>query len=396
MQERDLVDRCEIVLVYLKPGVFGELHKIRPPTATITSSHAMETPKAPLASPVIPQNAVPCMNKQDAEKDPTITPVITGGTVGAVGVSTLNAATATRNNHVDTALSASALTQFHEPQAKQPGLDPTVPPPTAIPDINIFMTQRCSIPLIRCDYESALKAANAHQREMELPKVSDTPSSLPALPEQSEENTPVCMSGRTHTVINYKQFLEEYADAPPSPPKRRREVDMKLKRRPSKQCIAAERYQSKFTTKLTTVPKPVCNKRSRNKTDTTSESPLASSTKQADSELNVPEEAPTNKTLLTPATSAETRDAIDALLLLGELPPTNQLPVDDNSILVPILGHNDPETSGKKSGATLPLAPENVAMDEAPIKDNQYPEMPADNDKAPAIPTTGDCTGYSN
>ena len=88
VQERDLVDRCEIVLVYLKPGVFGELHKIRLPTATITLPHAMEAPEAPLSSPVIPQNAGPGMNKQDAEKDPTITPVITGGTVDTAGVST--------------------------------------------------------------------------------------------------------------------------------------------------------------------------------------------------------------------------------------------------------------------------------------------------------------------
>ena len=298
VQERDLVNQCDIVLVYLKPGVFGELHKIRLPTATITSPHAMDTPEAPLSSSVIPQNAGPGMNKQDVEKDPTITPVITGSTVGAASVSTWSAVTATKNNPVDTALSASSSTSCHELQNKQPGLVLTKPPQPALQDINIFMTQRCSIPLIRCDYESALKATDTHQKGTESPKVSDTPSSLPALPEQVEENKPVHTSGRTHTVIDYKQFLEEYADAPPSPPKRRSEVDLKLKCRPLKQHIAAERYRSRFITKPTTVPRPVRNKRSRKKTDTTPELPLTSSSMQANPELEAPEIALTNKTLL--------------------------------------------------------------------------------------------------
>ena len=169
--------------------------------------------------------------------------------------------TATKNNPVDTSLSASSSTSCHEPPNKQPGLDLTTPPPPALPDINIFMTQHCSISFIRCDYKSALKAADTHQKGTEPPKASNTPSSLLTLPEQAEENKPVCTSGRTHTVIDYKQFLEEYADAPPSPPKRRSNVDLKLKCRPLKQCIAAERCQSRFITKPTTVPRPVHNKR---------------------------------------------------------------------------------------------------------------------------------------
>ena len=126
VQERDLVDRCEIVLVYLKPGVFGELHKICLPTATITLPHAME---APLSSPVIPQNAGSVMNKQDADNEPTITPVITGGTVSTASVSTWSTATANENDPVDTALSVSTSTSCHESQNKQPGPDLITPPP---------------------------------------------------------------------------------------------------------------------------------------------------------------------------------------------------------------------------------------------------------------------------
>ena len=57
------------------------------------------------------------------------------------------------------------------------------------------------------------------------------------------------------------------------------------------------------------------------------------------------------------------------------------------------LGHIEPETSGEKPGVTFPLAPENVATDEAPVKDNQYPEMPANNNEAPAIPLPGTVLG---
>ena len=88
VQEKDLVDRCEIVLVYLKPGVFGELQKIQPPTATNTLPHTSETPDASRSSFVIPQNVVPGTYIQDAETDPKTKPVITEGTGSDVGVST--------------------------------------------------------------------------------------------------------------------------------------------------------------------------------------------------------------------------------------------------------------------------------------------------------------------
>ena len=134
VQERDLVDRCEIVLVCLKPGVFGELQKIRPPTATITSPRTTEAPEALLSSSVIPQNVVPGKNKQDAETDPTIKPVITEGTVSEVGVSTGSTSTETKSDLADIALSSSTMTPCHKPQVRQSEeLDPPVPPPTCAP-----------------------------------------------------------------------------------------------------------------------------------------------------------------------------------------------------------------------------------------------------------------------
>ena len=41
-------------------------------------------------------------------------------------------------------------------------LDPTA---GALPKIDIILTQCCSIPLVRCDYESVLKAADTHRKE---------------------------------------------------------------------------------------------------------------------------------------------------------------------------------------------------------------------------------------
>ena len=55
--------------------------------------------------------------------------------------------------------------------------------------------------------------------------------------------------------------MEEYADAPPTLPRKKREVD--LKRKPSKQRIAADKFRSKFVMKPTHLPRLVRNKTSK-------------------------------------------------------------------------------------------------------------------------------------
>ena len=47
------MEQCEIVLIFLKPGVFCGLHKICMPTASVTSGSTMVPTTLP---PVIPQN----------------------------------------------------------------------------------------------------------------------------------------------------------------------------------------------------------------------------------------------------------------------------------------------------------------------------------------------------
>ena len=70
--------------------------------------------------------------------------------------------------------------------------------------------------------------------------------------------------------------------------------------------------------------------------------------------------APKSKTLLTPATSAETKDAIEALLMLGDMPALENNP-DDNASLLPIKG----------------VAPDKVH--ETPQADEQVLEPPQTN-----------------
>ena len=94
------------------------------------------------------------------------------------------------------------------------------------------------------------------------------------------------------------------------------------------------------------------------------------------------------------------RDAIDALLLLGELPPTgtNLTPDDDNSLLVPILGHNKPQIGGENPSETSQHATRKADANDNPILENQNPDIPPNNDdlettEAPDIPLPGTVLG---
>ena len=130
-------------------------------------------------------------------------------------------------------------------------------------------------------------------------------------------------------IIDYKKFLEEYADEPPSPPKKKREVD--LKQKPSKSRIAAEKYShSKYFTKLTHLPRPVHKRRGKTST------PTASSSVEPQMETVNP--TPQAETTTVPATSQETQEAIEALLMLGNPPEQATPDQDENKVLMPIAG----------------------------------------------------------
>ena len=180
---------------------------------------------------------------------------------------------------------------------------------------------------------------------------------------QPDKTQEVRTSGCPRTVINYKQFLEEYADAPPTPPRKKCEID--LKRKPSKQRIAADKFRSKFVTKPTLMPRPVRHKTSK-------KDPGAIPEPTADPQPSTSDTpAPKSKTLLTPVTAAETKDAIEALLMLADIPALENNP-DDNASIVPITG----------------VAPDKVR--EASQADEQAPESPRTNQiPDPLINTLG-------
>ena len=223
-----------------------------------------------------------------------------------------------------------------------------------LPKIDIFMTQHCSIPLIRCDFDSALKAANSHYKEMHETTGNTLPENKLPDENQSDEIQKVRTSSHPRTVINYKQFLEEYADAPPTPPRKKRDIDLKCK--PSKQQIAADKFRSKFVTKPTYLPRLVRNK-------TAKKNPEAITTPTADAQPSTSDKpASKSKTLLTPATSAETQEAIEALLMLGGLPTLENNP-GDNASLVLITGATpDDVREAWQEDETLP--PTNQTLDQ--------------------------------
>ena len=153
------------------------------------------------------------------------------------------------------------------------------------------------------------------------------------IPTEGNNQPEIRTSARKRTIIDYKKFLEEYADEPPSPPKKKKEID--LKRKPSKTRIAAEKYsRSRFFTKPTHLPRPVCRRKAK------ADSPVASGSMEG--QIKKANSTTDSKTITVPATSHETQDTIDALLLLGN-PPEESVPgLEDNEVLMPIAGPQQP------------------------------------------------------
>ena len=366
IQEKDLMERCEIVLIFLKPGVFGELHKIHTPTASVTSGSTMVPTTLP---PVIPQNTE--QQSHDVMTTLTTPLVTTGGATETKPVPprSMDSQIVTCRNE-----DSNINTQSGQPivSTRLNEQETTDTPASALPKIDIFMTQHYSIPLIRCDYESALKAADTHRKKSAIANnTGNSPQPNTSLDKTNHPDVSkpeVCTSGRTHTVIDYKKFLEDYADEPPSPSSKKHDVD--LKHQPSKQRNAAEKYKSIFVTKPTHVYHKITKKQS-----TFTTNPPAPTSKPIEMDSSV-------GTVLTPATS---REAIEALLMLGELPVTDkpQVPDDDNALLVPITGA--PITPPTKPPAPLIEQQEDIATehhDKSTVAKNKPPTDPINENAA--------------
>ena len=140
--------------------------------------------------------------------------------------------------------------------AKPPIVEHTGRPKASLPGIGVFLNKTCMIPLVRCDFDT-IKTAVESRDDGTKCEDNQNPNNLP--PRVYPGSPTLRTTARKHTVIDYKKFLEEFADLPPSPPKRKREID--LKRKPSKSRIAADKYRkTDFVTKPSNVPKPVCRR----------------------------------------------------------------------------------------------------------------------------------------
>ena len=142
--------------------------------------------------------------------------------------------------------------------------DEPAPPP--LPSIGLFLSKMCTIPLVHCDFEQIKNTVElqttqnktelmASDRKPEEDTCNNASKNIAGTsgPNNEPNQIEICTSTRKRTIIDY----EEYADKPPSPPKKKREVDLKWK--PSKSRMAAEKYScSKFFTKPTHLLRPVC------------------------------------------------------------------------------------------------------------------------------------------
>ena len=120
--------------------------------------------------------------------------------------------------------------------------------------------------------------------------------------------------------VDYTQF--DTSTEPPSLRKKHRKVD--LKRRPSRRCMAAEKYK----TKPLGGPRPVCNKL------------LQSSSSSTIANLVMMTEAtqPSTSGIVTMvATEEEMQTAIEVLLPLGSDMPAPNAEIDENAALIPLV-----------------------------------------------------------
>ena len=122
-------------------------------------------------------------------------------------------------------------------------------------------------------------------------------------------------SGRKCAKVNYSQF-DVATDDQPSPPKKKRTVD--LKRKPSATRIAA----GKFKNKPSNTPRPV-----RQRSSVSAPATTTATTPQVPSAI-----ASTTRTLTTPATQQETADVLKQLSTMDDIPNDDQ----DNDTTLPI------------------------------------------------------------
>ena len=276
--EQELLSQCEVVLVYVKDGVYGELDRIRSPAKKGSQSAISQVQSGKVGS----------LETDDASYEPTpakASILTIPDTIGSSFTETMNDRTdivTTESTGPPQAAPDDPTVTSHSRAAKNPNLvrvitenvelyqvtppktstvEDTGRPRTSLPGIGVFLDKTCTIPLVRCDFDTIKTTVESWEESAKLVNSQNKQYSNNPTPSADSVLPATRTSARKRTVVNYKDFLEEFADLPPSPPKRKREVD--LKRRPSKSRMAAEKYRkSDFANKPLNVPKPVRRKAS--------------------------------------------------------------------------------------------------------------------------------------
>ena len=174
---------------------------------------------------------------------------------------------------------------------------------------NVPKTMPCSVPVKRIT--NPMKKASS--RRDKSTRATSHSSLYNMCPRPAPKKVTQRTSGRKRTKVDYSQF-DLTPDDPPSPPKKKRSVD--LKRKPSASRIAAE----KFKTKPSNTPQPI-RTRSAVRTPVTTTVTKSSQTSIV---------ASTSHTLTMPATQQETADVLKQLSNMDNIPEDD---LNDDTVL---------------------------------------------------------------
>ena len=256
--EKELLAKCDVVVVYIRDGVFGELEPIRGPaqqshleaTSVTTPETGMQkvqdlnanqtdikmttfNQSEPLHSSITRSTSEtePTMNDRLVITENAANPEA-GDNDKPTQQPTASKSLPTTDVVIPESVGSEEGThpmkeQVHEQERPQP----------LLPSNGVFLSKTYTIPLIRCDFEQIkqtveLRATMTNTEQTGMDNLASKDKDNTTCPNTvgtcTETNqTEARTSTRKRTVIDYKKFLEDYADESPSPPKRKREVDLK-------------------------------------------------------------------------------------------------------------------------------------------------------------------------
>ena len=251
--EQELISQCEIVLVYIKDRIYGELEKIRGPATKPIHSTITTIPPASTSTKV---STNPVTAKPRPSED--IDNALLESKIGITGSTTTGLCVHVNEDVTpQTALKSSKLENIQPTLAlmdapNKPTTGVIIPenvapnddgppdsfnkadaghPKPSLPGIDVFLSKTCMIPLVKCDFDlikRKVETQDEQNKKIELPKeesATDLPN--PTNTVHSSDSTIVTelrTSSHKCTLIDYKKFLEEFADIPPFPPKKKEKL----------------------------------------------------------------------------------------------------------------------------------------------------------------------------